>query len=155
MDKKPCDTLEPPCKLIDITGMGDEHFVLTLKKFRDGQDERSKQTYGIEGDFEVTYKSRGMESTLECDITIDNLKYFYYDLDTAYDINFGWNTTAVLESYTPGRTNLTFRFDENSRCFISGNFRNKGDGYKSGISFDDIEIDTSYVSSVLSSLKNF
>lgn len=155
MDKDTNDTLALPYNVIDITGKRDEQFILTLKRFREGQDERSIQNNSIEGEFEVTYRSRGIQSTLECDITIGNLYYFDYDLDTAYDINFGRNATAVLESYTPGRTKLVFRFDENARCFVSGSFKNKGDGYKSGISFEDLEIDAVYVSSTLGSLMDF
>ncbi|MBQ5311339.1 MAG: hypothetical protein ILP19_04790 [Oscillospiraceae bacterium] len=148
-------SLPLPYSLIDIDGMGGEHFALVFKGFAEGQDERSIQRNGILGEFAVSYSCSGMQSSLDCDITLMHLYCFTYDLDTAWDINFNRSSTAVLEHYDPERTELIFRFDEAGKCFVKGSFRNKGDGYKSGISFDEFRTDLLYIPYILSSLGDF
>ncbi len=145
-------SIELPYMLIDAVGNGGERIILKFKSFTQG---RSAGNTGVTGDFELFYECSGMHCSLECDLTIGNLSYFEYDLDTAYDINSCRDSTAVLESYEASRTRLVFRFDEKARCYVSGNIRNKGDGYKSGISFDDVEIDTVNISDILCRLKDF
>ena len=148
MDNKTDTMIQLPYTLIDAVGNGGERIMLQLKSF-------VLESTGLTGDFELTYQCQAMQCSLQCDLTIGNLSYFEYDLDTAYDINSCRSSTAVLESYDSSRTRLVFSFDEKARCCVSGNIRNKGDGYKSGICFDDVEIDTVNIGDILCCLKDF
>ncbi|MDO4863630.1 MAG: hypothetical protein Q4A05_05610 [Ruminococcus sp.] len=147
-------TLELPYKLIDIC-RGYEHFVFTFKRFDENQSEYSIKNGGVTGDFEISYECKGVKCNFECDITIGNLYYFYIELDNAYQCCK--NSIAILNNYgeTLNRTKLTFRFDKLGHCFISGFFKNKENSYRSGIIFDDIEIDQTYIPEILVSLENF
>lgn len=151
MDTETDTMIQLPYTLIDAVGNGGERIILQLKSFA---QESSVRNTGVTGDFELTYQCQGMRCSLQCDLTIGNLSYFEYDLDTAYDINSCANSTAVLQSYDASRTKLVFRFDEKAHCIVSGSIKNKGDGYKSGISFDDVEIDTVNIGDILCCLKD-
>ena len=149
-------TLELPYKLIDI-GDRNERFIFAFKCFDENQTEYSIQAGGVTGKFEITYKCSGIESNFECDLTIGNLYYFYIELDTAYDIKFCKDSVAILKdcSETLNRTKLMFRFDKLGHCFVEGCFKNKGNNYRSSISFEDIEIDQTFIPDILISLEKF
>lgn len=146
-------SLQLPYKLIDIDNCG-EHFIFAFKKYDESQDEYSIKLGGITGDFELTYKSLGLECQFECDITVGNVYDFYRELEYAYQASK--NTEAKLKNYGNilNRTFLQFRFDKLGHCILIGNFKNKFTQYRNGVTFE-IEIDQTYVAKILSSLKFF
>lgn len=148
------NTLELPYKLIDIKN-GSEHLRLAFKCFDDNQTDYSIQAGGVTGEFVVSYKGRGIDSLFECDITIGNLYDFYIELKNIYENLPGIEPFAVLKNHgTLNRTDITFRFDKLGHCFVSGYFKNKSNGYKSGIIFD-IQIELPNIYDLLHSLEKF
>ena len=97
-----------------------------------------------------------MDCCFDIDLTIGNIYYFCYDIDTAWDIEFGRNSTAILRSYgkPPFRSELIFAFDELGKCNVSGQFRNSECGFRNGISFE-MAVDTSVISSQIAAMENF
>ncbi|SFC39837.1 hypothetical protein [Ruminococcus albus] len=149
------DIIELPFTLIDI-GDRDERFKLIFDRFDEGLTEHSIKSHGLSGRFKAVYKSRGMDCCFDIDLSIGNLYYFSYDLDTAWDINFGKNTTAVLRNYgeQPFRSELIFAFDEIGKCTVSGHFMNSECGFRNGISFE-MAADNSVISSQIVAMVNF
>ncbi|MBO4865274.1 MAG: hypothetical protein J5582_01705 [Ruminococcus sp.] len=149
------DIIELPCTLIDI-GDRDERFTLIFDRFDEGLTEHSVKSHGLSGRFKAVYKCRGMDCCFDIDLTIGNLYYFSYDLDTAWDINFGRNSNAVLRSYgePPFRSELVFAFDDSGKCTVSGQFRTSENRFRSGISFE-MEADRSVISSQIAAMEKF
>ena len=145
---------ELPYKVMEIDS-GDECLILSFIRFKRHQDSYSIKRGGVLGDFEVSYKCRGIESRFECELTPGNLNCFYYELENLYDGLPGTKPTAVLENNTgeAERTKITFTLNK-GRCFISGSVRNKNNDYKSGIFFD-IDTDGIILSEILTELNNF
>ena len=135
---------------------GGMQFRLTFKCFDENQTAYSIQTGGLTGTFEVTYQCAGMDCQFECDMTIGNLYYFYIALENGYECLPGIEPVAVLKNdgETRNRTNLTFTFDKQGHINVNGCFRNKCDGYHSGIVFE-LQIDVSYIYDILSALESF
>ena len=150
MDEK----IELPYKLINI-GMDDERFILSFKRFKAHQDSYSIKRSGLAGDFEIYYKCNGIESRFECDMTVANLLYFYYELDDVWDGLPGKNNVAILTNNadTPDRTKMTFRLYKGI-CYINGIFKNRDNRYKSGIIFD-MELDCTFIPEILVSIHDF
>lgn len=155
MFKRIESAFELPYKLIDIRD-GSERFVFAFNCFDKNQTEYSIQAGGVTGRFEVTYKCRGIDSQFECDITIGNLYYFYIELENMYECLPGIEPIAVLKNYgeTLNRTNMTFRADKCGHFIINGCFKNKENGYKSGIIFET-KLDTVFIYDILNSLEKF
>ena len=148
------DIIKLPCTMIDI-GDSDESFKLFFDRFDEGQSEHSIRNNGLSGIFKAEYKSRGMDCCFDIDLTIGNLYYFNYDLDTAWDIHYGRNSKAVLRNYGDiCRSELVFSFDESGRCTVSGKFMNSECGFKNGISFEK-EIDRSQITDQTVSMTSF
>ncbi|SEK64469.1 hypothetical protein [Ruminococcus albus] len=149
------DIIELPCTLIDI-GEKDERFTLIFDRFDEGLTEHSVKSHGLSGIFKAVYKCRGMDCCFDIDLTIGNLYYFSYDLDTAWDIYFGRNSKAVLRSYgePPFGSELIFAFNEIGKCTVSGHFMNSEYGFRNGISFE-MAADNSVISSQIVAMKNF
>lgn len=143
-----------PCKLIDI-GDRDESFALLFDRFDEGQTDHSIRNNGLSGRFKIVYKCSGINCCFDIDLTIGNLYYFNYDLDTAWDIYFGRNAKAVLRNYGDiCRSELVFSFDESGRCTVSGKFMNSECGFRNGISFE-MKIDGSQITDQTSSMDSF
>ena len=147
-------TLELPYKLIDIRD-GRKYLIFSFKCFDDDQTEYSIQAGGVTGKFEVIYKCCGIDSQFECDITIGNLYDFYIELKNVYECLPCNEPVAILKNYGEilNRTNMTFTFDKLGHCNVNGYFKNKYDGYDSGIMFEfknDI-----YIYGILNSLEKF
>lgn len=148
-------TIELPYNLIDID-TGNERFIFRFNDFDDNQTDYSIKTYGVTGKFGVVYQCRGTDCRFECDITVGNIFDFYMSLDTAYDIMFGKNSSAILTNYgnTLDRTNLTIKFDNKGHCYADGYFKNSDNKYKSGFFFS-FEFDRIYVSDMIVSMDKF
>ena len=126
-----------------------------LHRFDERQTEHSKKNNGLSCIFRIAYKCSGMECSFDINLTIGNLYYFCYDLDTAWDIKFGWNTTAVLRNYGDiCRSELVFSFDGYGRCTVSGKFMNSECGFRNGISFE-MKIDRSQITDQTASMESF
>ena len=138
--------LELPYKLIDI-GFGDERFVLSLRSVNCGRS--------VCCDFEVCYRCGGIESRFACDLTPSDVYCFYIQLDDAYDIHFGRESAAVLESSANGRTKLRFAFDGKAQCTVSGSFASRESGYRSGVFFEDMHADLTDIPQIDAALKRF
>ncbi len=145
--------LELPYAVIDIRN-GEEQFILSFSSFDEDQTEHSLQAGGVTGRFDVTYKCRGTDCHFECDLTTGNLYCFYLELDDALDGLPGTKPIAILENYggSQERTKIVFSHDKTGHWFVSGNIRNKGNNFRSGIFFD-IPVDVSIVSETMVSLK--
>ena len=106
------------------------------------------------GEFAVSYQCEGMDCRFACDLTVENVYYFYTQLDTAYDILFSKNAKAVLQDDRNAHTQIAAAFDETCRCTVSGEIRNKAVQYKSGIAFS-MQWEQSDVCDTLISLERF
>ena len=149
--------MELPYNVIDID-TGNEHFILQFDSFDDNQSDYSIKMGGVTGKFSIQYHSNDINCQFECDITIGNVYAFYIALDTAYDILFGRNATAVLENYGKRlkhkHTSLIFNFDKRGHCNVKGFFKNASNHYTNGINFS-FELDQIYITDILTSMEIF
>lgn len=146
--------MELPYPLIDLR-MGDEHFVFQCTALGN-QTAREIEAGGVSCEFGIQYQCSGMGCAFRCDITVGNVYEFYLSLDTAYDILFGRNASAVLKNYGDilNRTKLTVTFDKRGHCRMKGHFQNADNHYQSGINIS-FEIDQSYISDMVCAMTRF
>lgn len=144
--------LQLPYKLIDIDEFG-EHFIFQFNQFDDGQTDYSINMGGLTGIFGIVYSGKGMECSFECDITIGNVRDFAISLENSYD-NLD-NRKAILCNYgSSDRSNLSVTFNKKGNCEVLGNFLNKDNLYKSGISFS-FSLDQTYIHDIIKNMDTF
>ncbi len=144
--------LELPYKLIDIEE-SDEHFVFQFNEFDDKQTDYSISMCGVTGKFGIVYVGKGLNCNFNCDIDIGNVRDFAVSLENAYD-NLN-DRKATLDNYgSLNRTHLSATFDNKGHCIITGNFLNKDNFYKSGISFS-FSLDPIYVPDIIRNMDIF
>ena len=121
------DELTFPYKLIDIdTGSG--RFLLSMTAL--------DKENGFTGTFRAAYSCKGIKSDFECFVTLGDIYYFAYALDTAYDLE-QVNTSAVIgDDNDLRKISLIFIFDSKGRCHVSGHFPNKDDMFRSAVDFN-------------------
>lgn len=125
-----------PLNVIDLEHSG-IHFVLRLLYFNDGQTESSVKENGVTGQFGILYEDSGMRCEFEIDCTISSLIWLGDSLE------YSMNKEAVLVNEgTEEHSFLSCTSDEDTYIF-TGRFRNKENGYRSGISFE-ITADKAY-----------
>lgn len=138
--------LELPYRLIDIAESG-EQFIFQFNEFDDRQTDYSVSTGGVTGKFGIVYTGKGLNCNFSCDITIGNVRDFAIALENAYDNMNG--RKAVLENYgSLNRTYLSVVFGKKGNCEMTGNFLNKDNFYRSGISFS-FSLDQTYISDII------
>ena len=143
------DTFPVPFRLFEIN-TGTVYFAFELKSLDNNTSDQSLKP----GIFECIYRCPGMDCRFPCDLSIENLYYFYLSLDTAYDIEFSKNTKAVLDADNKESTHIEFAFDDKCRCTVSGRIQNKAIAYPSGITVS-FPVEQSDVCDVLTSLESF
>jgi len=144
--------LELPYRLIDIAE-SDEHFIFQFNEFDDRQTDYSISMGGVTGKFGIVYIGKVLNCNFNCDITVGNVHDFAVSLENAYEKLNG--STAILDNYgSLNRTHLSVTFDNKGHCRITGNFLNKDNFYKSGISFS-FSLDQTYISDMIRKMDVF
>lgn len=139
--------LELPYKIIGLN-YNSESFCFYFAGFDEGQSDYSVRTGGVTGKFGIELREKDLNTNFICDLTVENVFYFYRDLQKCCETLSG---EAVLSDYSAKRTNIAFVFDKFGHCNINGFARNIYSGFNIALRFK-IRSDQSFIPAVLDRL---
>lgn len=136
--------LELPYKIIDLK-YNSGNFCFYFAGLDEGQTDYSIKMGGVTGKFGIELSEKDLDTNFICDISVENVFYFYRDLQKCYKTLSG---EAVLGDYSNKRTNIIFIFDKLGHCNINGFARNIYSGFNIMLQFK-IRCDQSFISDIL------